>query len=227
MESLNNAFLSLYSKFRENPIFFTAFVVLALGVYIVYSQIDSLKDYFPTAAYEDAQFDASLTRDAQVNAALEDAKEFYSADGVAIGQFHNGQYDLTRLPFTKISITYYVGNLNDEEATNLYGERPISTMNKLMLDMWANKNKPICIAKETSEIEDIAYRQRMENTGIEYITLCPLTNIRDYPIGYLSVGYRNENVDKEKIDILLDYQRTLSARISGYLQEGSVREVRD
>lgn len=222
METANNIFHSLYEKFKESPLVFTAFLILSLGTYIIYTQVDNLKQYFPTAAHESAQFDASLIRDQQINDALEDSREFYQAKGIVIGQFHNGQYDLTRLPFTKVSVTYYSGDLTVEEGRTLYDERPLSTMNRIMLDMWADKNSPKCIAKETQELRDVGYRQRMENLGIKFVTLCPITNIRNYPIGYLSVGYDMEDIPREEVEILLDYQRTLSARIAGYLQEGAV-----
>ena len=222
METANNIFQSLYEKFKESPIVFTAFLILALSSYIIYSQIDSLKDYFPTAEHENAQFNLSLDRDKQINDALEDAREFYNANGITIGQFHNGQYDLTRLPFTKVSITYYSGDLTMEETANLYDARPISTMNKIMLDMWRDKAKPKCVYKNVRELEDVSYRQRMENTGIKIVTLCPIKNIREYPIGYLSVGYDRDDIPEEEIQILLDYQNTLASRIAGYLQEGAV-----
>lgn len=224
MEKLNETFHGLFSKFQENPFTFTLFVILCLFSYVIYTQVDTLEQYIPTPEYESAQFEASLTRDEQINASLEDSRVFYDAAGVTIGQFHNGQYDLTRLPFTKVSITYYTGDLSQEQTINLYNARPISTMNNIMLDMWKDKEKPQCIAKATSQLRDIGYKNRMESIGIGFVTLCPLTNIRNYPIGYLSVGYRESDPDPEKIDILLDYQRTLSARIAGYLQEGAIRE---
>ena len=115
-----------------------------------------------------------------------------------------------------------MGNLNTEETTELYEARPISTMNTIMLSMWADKEKPVCIAREVSNLKDKQYRARMENVGMKFITLCPLVNLRDYPIGYMSTGYRvvPEQEDRE---IIMDYQKTLAARIAGYLQEGSVR----
>ena len=226
LEQVGKLFHSLYDKFIENPVMFTAFIILCFGGFIVYREVDNLEDYIPTPEYENAQFDRSLNRDQQINAALEDAKEFYGADGIVIAQFHNGQYDLTRLPFTKVSITYYVGNLNKDETVELYDARPISTMNRTMLDMWADKEKPVCVASETANIEDPQYQYRMENTGMKFVTLCPLTNLRGYPIGYMSNGYRFVPEEEDQ-EIILDYQRTLSARIAGYLQEGPVRARED
>lgn len=227
MDQANEIIQSLYDKFIQNPLAFTAFIILAVGVYVIYSQVDKLVDYIPTPAYENEQFGVSLNRDKQINDALEDAREFYGADIILIAQFHNGQYDLTRLPFTKVSITYYQGNLNPEEQDNLYSARPLSTMNKMMLRMWTDKENPKCIASRVENLNDILYQQRLQGMGINFVTLCPLTNIRNYPIGYLSAGYRTEETDPESVDIILDYQKTLAARISGYLEEGSIREKRD
>tara|TARA_B100001146_G_scaffold218190_1_gene223620 strand:+ start:637 stop:1335 length:699 start_codon:yes stop_codon:yes gene_type:complete len=226
LDSVGKLFHSLYDKFVENPIMFTAFLFLCAGGFIVYREVDNLEDYLPTPEYENAQFDESLNRDRQINSALEDAKEFYGADGIVIGQFHNGQYDLTRLPFTKVSITYYVGNLNEDETGDLYDARPISTMNNIMLEMWGDKEKPICVSKNVDNLKDMGYRSRMQSTGMKFITLCPLTNLRGYPIGYMSNGYRFIPEEEEK-EIILDYQRTLSSRIAGYLQEGAVRARQD
>lgn len=222
MEKASDIFHRAFNAFRDNPVRFLTFIILCIGVYFIYTQTEYIVSLLPDPHYENAQFQASLKRDSQINASLDDAREFYNAQGIVIGQFHNGQYDLTNLPFTKITITYYSGqtNLTTEE---IYTTRPLSSMNQIMRAMWEDKENPQCISRKVSELKDAGYRQRMEATGLKFITLCPITNIRNYPIGYLSTGFPYEPTEDEK-DILLDYQFSLSRRVAGYLQTGVVNE---
>lgn len=220
MEEKVNSFLKMFTHFRESPLQFLTFLLMIFGLFIIYTEMDYIKSFIPDPATESRVFNTALSRDKLINAALEDAKNSYGARAMVIGQFHNGQYDLTRLPFTKVTITYIVGQ-TDMSSTDIFISRPLSTMNQIMLDMWKDKNKPQCISKRVDQLRDPAYRARMESTKLEYLITCPLVNIRNYPIGYISSGY-TMTPDDIRRDELLEYQSSLADRIAGYLQEGSV-----
>ncbi len=221
VEKTVNAFLRLLEAFKHSPLTFIILALLIVLGYFVYTQNEYIAELLPNPAAENETFQRTLDRDLQINRTLEDAKEFYGAQGLVIGQFHNGQYDLTNLPFTKVTITYYVGEI--DQPTTVYQTRPLSSMNKIMRQMWRDKEKPSCVASEVKNLQDSNYRVRMEALGIEYVTLCPITNIRDYPIGYLSSGFRY-TPKEDDVDVLLDYQKTLASRVAGYLQAGFVDE---
>lgn len=189
---------------------------------MVYSQTEYIVSLLPSPKQESQQFQLSLQRDLIINEALENSLEYVSAKNIVISQFHNGQYDLTRLPFTKISTNYYVGQASHLPADELYGPRPLSTMNRLMLEMWKDKEKPTCVAMETQKIPDTSFKLRQEHYGNTFISLCPITNVLDYPIGYIAIGF-DFTPKPIEVEALLIYQRNLTARIAGYLQEGVVK----
>lgn len=221
METVTNNFLKLLEGFRKHPFYFIILFLMAIIGYLMYSQNEYIGTLLRTPEQHSQDFNNSLNRDLQINNTLQDSLAFYGADGIAIAQFHNGQYDLTGLPFIKVSVTYYVGDniMNEKEV---YTTRPLSTMNHIMREMWFDKKQPVCISKEVRDLKDRAYRIRMDAIGIKFLTLCPLTNIRDYPIGYISTGY-NSVPTQDEVDIILDYQRTLASRVSGYLNVGEVK----
>lgn len=220
METVVDSFLRLVQSFRESPLSFLIVLILIATLYFTYSQIEYIKEIIPNPAKESTQFQMSLKRDLVINDALENSLEYLNAKTVVVAQFHNGQYDLTRLPFTKISVTYAVGS-NNMSQEELYAARPLSTMNHFMLDMWGDKEKPQCIASNTEDLKDAAYRLRQEIEGNKFVSICPITNLLNYPIGYLAIGYGHQP-KPEEIPELLNYERLMTARIAGYLQEGVV-----
>lgn len=220
MEKIVSSFLELLKEFQNKPISFIILLLVLVSAYFIYNQSETLSRLIPDPQREGDIFSQSLQRDQQVNQAMEQAKSDLSSDLVGIAQFHNGQYDLTGLPFTKITVTYSTTG----EALGpirVYDTRPLSSMNNIMMEMWRDKSNPVCVMRETSSLRDSAYKDRVEATGLEFISLCPLSNIRDYPIGVLGVGYSRNLTPLEK-DRLKLYQRAMAFRISGYLQQGII-----
>lgn len=225
MERVSEILLQFFYVFKEAPFKFLVFIVMCAGLFIIYDQTEAIISYLPDPEKENAQFELTLERDALINQALQTSLEFLNADAVVISQFHNGQYDLTRLPFTKVTATYYAGDTGIA-PTSLYTARPISSMNKLMLNMWADKESPQCVAKTVESLLDLGYRQRLQDAGKVFISVCPLVNLRNYPIGYYAVSYSHVP-EPEEVEKLLEYQKTLASRMAGYLQEGVVKNDRD
>ena len=225
INSLTDAFTKLNSSFKESPVTFIMLFLMAISAYFMYSQAEYIAKLLPNPQEESEMFNKAIERDELINSTLEDYRQFYNAKGMVIAQFHNGRYDLTNLPFTNVSITYYVGDTNASDSI-IYESRPLSTMTQIMKAIWKSPSGPQCVARQVEDLKDKAYRQRMEETGLRFITICPLINIRDYPIGYVSVGY-DFVPSKQEQDVLLDYQKTLASRLSGYLQAGEVRNVKN
>lgn len=225
METVVDSFLRLVESFRKAPLSFLIVLLVVIAIYFSYTQIEYIKTLLPNPEKENAQFQLTLQRDLTINSALQDSQEYLGARVIVISQFHNGQYDLTRLPFTKTSVTYASGDTG-LNSNDLYGPRPLSTMNHLMLDMWKDKNNPQCVAMSVKEIEDTAYKLRMEGSGNKFMSLCPITNLLNYPIGYIGIGY-DFQPKPEEIPKLLAYEKLMTARIAGYLQDGVVKNDRN
>lgn len=215
MESLISKITELYREFSKSPFHFFAFAVICFGGYILHTELGYIKTLFPS--HNEQYFEVALRRDELINQSLSVSKETLEAEMSAIAQFHNGQYDLTRLPFTSVSITYFSGEIA-LTTTEVFSSRPLSTINKTMIEMWKSNPTPKCIQYSTDTIPDISYKQRIERSGLAWVSLCPLVNILDYPIGYYAMGYDSIPSEEHKVIIEI-YQRTQATKIAGYLQE--------
>lgn len=218
MEKVVDAFIKLVDSFRAAPVSFLIVLLLTITIYFLYIERSYIESLIPNPKAESTQFQASIQRDLTINTSLQNSRDYLKSNTIIIAQFHNGQYDLTRLPFTKISVTYYSGNPKIDTDT-LYSDRPLSSMNYLMLKMWASKEDPVCVASNTKDIKDTEFKKRMEELGNKFVSLCPITNLLNYPIGYLAIGYTFTPKSNE-VPNLLSYQRVMTQRIAGYLQDG-------
>lgn len=216
-----NSFIQLVDSFRKNPFSFLMMVLLVGTIYLVWTQGSRIEErLFPDPQVESVRFRESMQRDLVVNKALDNARIYLDADVVTLSQFHNGSYDLTTVPFTLVSATYLAGK-SELDAEPLYEARPLSSINRTMLEMWADKDNPICMDRLVENLADPQYQDRMETLGLNFVVLCPVTNVLNYPIGYILVGYKSIPGEAD-IPLMRDYTRTQSTKVSGYLQEGVV-----
>lgn len=220
-EKKANWFLGIYDAFVQSPVRFLSFVMICVAVFFVYTQHEIITNtvLIPDPGYEAAQFSSSIDRDILINDSLEDFRMDHGAQGAVIGQYHNGQYDLTNLPFQKVTVTYYVGKLENFSDEDVFTTRPISTMARINKSMWKSTYGPTCVGYEVNDIPDVGHRSRMSQLGYSYVQLCPIENIREYPIGYVSVGY-DFIPDEQTLSNLREAEQNLANRIAGYLQEG-------
>ena len=213
--------MKAYEAFKEAPVRFLTFVLVCMAVFMVYSQQDAISEaIIKDPAIEGAEFNSSIDRDILINNSLEDFLQKHSAKAAKISQYHNGQYDLTNLPFHKVTTTYYMGPTNSLVEKDLFLHRPISTMAKTNFAMWREKDEPTCVGYEVEDVPDMAYRMRLNNLGYTYVYLCPIENLREYPIGHIMVAF-DFIPEEEGISYLRADEMHLASRIAGYLQEGS------
>lgn len=220
MEEKSNWFVRVFEAFKDSPIRFMTFVIICIATFFIYTQHQAITNsiLIPDPSKEAIHFERGISRDLLINQSLEDFITKHKATHSVIVQYHNGQYDLTNLPFHKVSVTYSVGKISADISESLYITRPISSMAKLNNDMWHYPGGPRCVGYLTEELQDVSYRARMEGFGYRYTHLCPIENLREYPIGYVSVSYDYIPTEEQRIS-LEDNMVNLSTRIAGYLQE--------
>jgi hypothetical protein len=222
MEQKNNIFSSAFQAFRDTPVRFLTFSLVCIALFLVYSQHDIIvnKLVSPTAFEESQLFDSSIGTDILINSALDQFITQYGAEAVKIAQYHNGQYDLTSLPFQKTSVTYLVGQSSSN--IELYNPRPLSTMAFVNQTIWKGPNGPECAGFVVEKMGDYAFRSRLRDLGYSFVYICPIANIREYPIGYMSVSYKD--IPPESIMRAMGRDASVTAsKVSGYLQEGKRR----
>lgn len=177
-------------------------VFLALMAYVAYKSYDKLERLVITPEEEAAKFAAQLESSALVNASLERLKTELNAQFVVIHQFHNGRHDLTGIPFTEATATYYT-----EEP--LVIEEPLSAMNGTLRQMWKRIDAPKCI--RLNQPLDPSSRKYFTTAG--ELIKCPLINPLNYPIGTITVGFESEITAGS-----FDKTAAIATQIPGYLE---------
>ena len=120
---------------------------------------------------------------------------------------------LTGIPFTEATSTFYTSQY--EGAS----EEPLSALNKSLTQMWQEIDRPECIT----------IKQGIDNSTSKYfreyklnrVVICPLTNLLNYPIGTITVGFAaSDTVVGDAV--VLQKTSTIAKRITGYLEDGDI-----
>lgn len=176
-------------------------VFLALMAYVAYKSYDKLERLVITPEEEAAKFEEQLKSAELVNESLEKLKTELGAEFVVIHQFHNGRHDLTGIPFTEATATFYT----DEPVVI---EEPLSAMNGTLRRMWKVIDRPECL--ELVAPVDVSSKKYFYNAN--YIIKCPLTNLLNYPIGTITVGFSASGPADA-----VSKTSAISKRVTGYL----------
>lgn len=215
IKDLSKALKALIDSLSAKP------VATMMAVFIVFASYAGVKSYntiqsmVVTPDQQAARFKAQLHSTDIINKSLEDLRTSTKADNVIIRQFHNGRHDLTGIPFTSISTTYYVDPL-DEGGHEPALDEPISSMNKSLRQVWQRIDRPECIVLYSPV--DISTRRYFKAHKLNKAVACPLVNLLNYPIGIMVVGFSEGNTTADE-DIL---KRTsvLAKSVTGYLNNG-------
>jgi hypothetical protein len=188
-------------------------MLIIFTTYIVYRSYDTLQQMIVTPHEESERFKAQLASAALVNDAIENLSTDLRGHSVVIKQFHNGRHDLTGIPFTETTATFYTMNYEDT------GEEPLSALNSSLRLMWKEIDRPECIIL-TRGIDNstAAYFRRHQ---LNRVVICPLTNLLNYPIGTITVGFSAGDTPLSN-KFVLDRTHLMSKRITGYLENGKI-----
>lgn len=165
-----------------------------------------------TPEEEAARFEAQLNSAALVNSSIEKLRMDLSAENVVIRQFHNGRHDLTGIPFTEASATYYTNNYEDT------GDEAVSSMNASLTKIWGKRiDRPECVVLYGPV--DASTGKYFKTYKLAKIVQCPLTNLLKYPVGVITVGFSESDTHLSD-DTLVDRTSFIAKRVTGYLING-------
>lgn len=185
-------------------------LLIVLAAYVLYKSYDLLQSSIVTPTQEADRFKAQLTSTNLVNESIENLAEELGAHSVIIKQFHNGRHDLTGIPFTEATSTYYTMNFNDVKH-----EEPLSAYNRSLRLMWRNIDRPECII--LTKGADISTTRYFREYGLSRVAICPLTNLLKYPIGTITVGFTAENTLSDRV--ILNKTHAIAKGVTGYLDD--------
>ena len=215
IKELSRAFRALVDSLSSKPLATIAAVFIVFAAYLGYRSYDKLQLLVVTPDEEAARFEKQLTNSELINQAIEGLRSDLSADNVLIRQFHNGRHDLTGIPFTGISTTFYVDPL-DSDGHEAIIDEPVSAANRSLRQVWQRIDRPECVVIESPI--DISTRKYFKAHKINKAVICPLVNLLNYPIGVMEVGFSEASTvsDEEAIH----KTSAIAKRVTGYLNSG-------
>lgn len=212
IKEFSDAFKSLVRSLSIRPLPTLAAILILCTGYIGIRSYRTLENMVVTPEEEAARFEAQLNSAALVNSSIEKLRSDLGAENVVIRQFHNGRHDLTGIPFTETSATYYTSTFEDN------GDEAVSSMNTSLKKIWGGRiDKPECIVLYGPV--DASTGKYFRSYKLAKMIQCPLTNLLKYPVGTITVGF-SESDTKLKDDVLLEKTSYIAKRITGYLVNG-------
>lgn len=209
IKELSDAFRRLVNSLAVRPIATLIAIFLVVTSYIGFKSYNTLEQLVVTPDEEASRFKNQLESSKLVNDSLEHLRSEMGAHSVVIRQFHNGRHDLTGIPFTESTATYYTDNYEGVD------DEPLSAMNGSLRRMWSDIRDPRCVV--LSAPVDTSSRKYFKNYGLTRVIECPLTNLLNYPIGTVAIGFSGGTVNDK---VAIDKTSTIAKRITGYLDNG-------
>lgn len=215
IKELSDALRSLISSLSHRPLATIVSILIIISVFIGYRSYELLEKIVITPHEESNRFKAQLESAELVNASIENLVFELGAHSVVIKQFHNGRHDLTGLPFTEATATFYTSNYDQMNT-----EEPLSASNRSLRKMWKHIDKPQCIILK--EGIDASTRKYIATYSLTRVAICPLTNPLKYPIGTISIGFKEDNTSSD--EFVLAKTHYVAKSVTGYLQNAIPEE---
>lgn len=221
MNTLFAGLQSLIITVRRNFLSSAFTTVMLLLLIFTWSARDNIATFIernPSAHQEKQRFDQAIVVDSQVGEALSEIRSQLNADRIVIRQFHNSKTDLTGLPFTSVSTTYYslapgVG-LTSESLQSF----PVSTINEQLRMMFVPNEEPRCsVIRPQGDIRDPTYSKNLRDNGVAIAFSCPLMNLRGQPVGFIAAAYLTQEKPKPDDDKIMLILNNTGQRVVGYL----------
>lgn len=210
IKELSDAFKSLVASLSVRPLAtLTAVLILGLG-FVAYKSYNTLEELVVTPSEEAARFKEQLESAKLVNESLNQLNADLKSHSVVIRQFHNGRHDLTGIPFTETTATYYT-----EQYDISGGDEPVSSMNESLNKIWTTIDKPECTVLYGPV--DSSSRRYFKAYNLNKVVICPLTNLLNYPIGTITVGFSEGDTNDA---VAVSKTSAIAKRVTGYLTNG-------
>ena len=217
-----DSFANLIETVRKSPqiAILTLLLVIALvAVAKSYSNEIKLNEITFDPQRNKEHLEASIKASEQINQALSISREKLDADKIIVRQFHNGKQDLTGIPFNYVQTTFLVTKPGIGLDADSLDSKPVSSMVYTLKDIWGNNlSDPHCVVYNREQIKDRIFQAHLLSTNIEFLVICPIKNLLDYPVGFVTVKY-TKDITPEKHEEIIKESEFLSLKISGYLSD--------
>ena len=204
IKELSELFKTVVDSLSRHPFATLSTILISVVLYVGYITLERIETIAVPPSLEAERFHQQLDSSEQINQSLEKLRVAQGAHSVIVRQFHNGKHDLTGIPFTKSSITFYA---MDNELEQM--EEPLSSMSTSLSKVWAKIDEPDCILLDHGI--DKNTKHYMDVYELNAVIICPMTNLLKYPVGTITVGYKNRDL------LDLNEVRSVSSQVTGYL----------
>lgn len=210
IQELSKAIKALIDSLSVRPLAtMVAFFILCIG-YVGIRSYTALESLIVTPDEEAIRFKQQLESANLVNSSIEQLRVDLKAENVVIRQFHNGRHDLTGIPFTETSSTYYTDTYDDG------GDEAVSSMNTSLRRIWKQIDRPQCVV--FYEPVDASTGKYFKAYKLTKIVQCPLTNLLKYPVGTITVGFSERSSVGD--EVVINKTEAIAKRVTGYLING-------
>ena len=209
IKEISDALRRLVNSLALRPLPTLAGVLIIIMTYIGYRSYDMLERSIISPTEESERFEAQLESAELVNEAIENLAIDLDAHSVVIRQFHNGRHDLTGIPFTEATTTFYT-----EKVDEIKIEEPLSASNRSLRKMWSSIDNPQCIM--ITKGIDISTSRYFSKYELSRVAVCPLVNPLKYPIGTITIGLPAQSTASDKE--IVSRTHAISKSVVGYLQ---------
>jgi hypothetical protein len=214
IKDLSKAVKALIDSLSNKPVATMTAIFIIFASYVGVKSYNTIQSLVVTPDEEAARFEAQLHNTDIINKSIEDLRAATKADNIIIRQFHNGRHDLTGIPFTSISTTFYADPIDEHEP---FVDEPISAMNKSLRQVWQRIDSPECIVLYSPV--DASTRRYFKAHNLNRAVVCPLVNLLNYPIGIMVVGLSEESSTVSDIEVQTKTS-VLAKQAAGYLNAG-------
>lgn len=209
IKELSDALRRLVNSLSVRPLSTLAALFIICLTFICVKSYNRLEDLIITPDEEATRFKEQLESSKLVNESIEQLRRELQAVNVVIRQFHNGRHDLTGIPFTESSATFYTENYED------IGDEAIASMNGTLRRIWKRIDQPECLVLNAPV--DPSSKKYFRSYGLTKVIECPLTNLLNYPVGTITVGFSEGDTPD---NIAVQKTEAIAKRVTGYLTNG-------
>lgn len=211
---INELFKTAVDSLSKHPFATLCTLLISIVLYIGYRTLDRIETIVVPPSLEATRFHEQLTTSEQVNTALHNLAVDTDAHSVVLRQFHNGKHDLTGIPFTKSSVTFYEMRQSSDDLQE--ENEPISAMSTSLSRVWKRIDDPECIVLLDNGV-DKTTKHYMEVHELGSVIICPMVNLLNYPVGTVSVGFKRSDPGKGTVQKV----KNVASQVTGYLDGSS------
>lgn len=205
IKELNDFFNSAVDAFSKHPFATLSTILIGIVLYLGYRTLDRIETIVVPPSLESERFHQQLSTSEQINLALRNLRSDLGAHSVVLRQFHNGKHDLTGIPFTKASVTFY-----EADESLLEEDEPLSSMSTSLSKMWKRIDSPECVVLDAPVDKTTKYY--MSKNELNFIIVCPMVNLLKYPVGTLTVGMKAVQPGS------VERVHRVASKVTGYLE---------